>query len=259
MPLILTQLDDRIGTITFDYAQKRNCLSRDLIQEMLTALEAFEQAGAQAVILRAAPGVRVWSAGHDVRELPEDGQDPLAYNSALESLLRRVQEFPAPVIAMIEGSVWGGACDLAFTCDILIGTDSAAFAMTPATLGIPYNTSGLTHFIGVLGLHKVSEMFFTAQPIAAEEAFRLGVLNHLVPHDQLEAFTYELAAKVCRNSPLAIRATKQQLRLLSKGHALDAETFEHIQALRRTVYRSADYLEGIRAFKEKRPPVFRGR
>jgi methylmalonyl-CoA decarboxylase len=137
----------------------------------------------------------------------------------------------------------------------LIGTDNASFAMTPVTLGVPYNTSGLTHFIGVLGLHKVSEMFFTAQPILAEEAFRLGVLNHLVPRDQLEAFTYDLAAKICRNSPLAIGVTKQQLPLLCRGHGLDAETFEHIQKLRRSVYRSEDYLEGLRAFKEKRQPV----
>ncbi|HSF29302.1 MAG TPA: methylmalonyl-CoA decarboxylase [Candidatus Tectomicrobia bacterium] len=256
MPFVLTQLDNSIGTITFNYAEKRNCLGQALIHEMLMALDEFEQGAARAVILRAAEGVTVWSAGHDVRELPEDGRDPLDYDIPLETLLRRVQDFPAPVIAMIEGSVWGGACDLAFTCDILIGTDNASFAMTPVTLGVPYNTSGLTHFISVLGLHKVSEMFFTAQPISAEEAFRLGVLNHLVPRDQLKAFTYDLAAKICRNSPLAIRVTKQQLRLLYRGHALDAETFEHIQTLRRSVYRSADYLEGIRAFKEKRQPAF---
>jgi methylmalonyl-CoA decarboxylase len=259
MPLVLTHLADEIGTITFNYAEKRNCLSAGLIAELLDALDHFEQNSARVVILRAASGVRVWSSGYDVRELPEDGRDPLAYTVPLENLLRRVQDFPAPVIAMLEGSVWGGACDLAFTCDILIGTDNVSFAMTPAIIGVPYNTSGLTHFIGVIGLHKVKEMFFTAQPISAAEAFRLGILNHLVPLDTLEAFTYELAARICHNSPLAIRVMKQQLRLLSKGHALDAETFEHIQTLRRTVYRSADYLEGLRAFKEKRRPVFQGR
>ena len=258
MSLVLTKLANNIGTITFNYTEKRNCLSQALIQETLIALDNFEHDMAQAVILRAEPGVRVWSAGHDVRELPEDGQDPLAYHVPLESLLRRVQDFPAPIIAMIEGSVWGGACDLAFTCDLLIGTDNASFAMTPATLGVPYNTSGLTHFISILGLHKVKEMFFTARPISAEEAYRLGVLNHIVPRDALETFTYELAAKICQNSSLAIRVLKQQLRLLSMGHALDAETFEHIQTLRRAVYQSADYLEGIRAFKAKRRPIFTG-
>jgi methylmalonyl-CoA decarboxylase len=203
MPLVLMYLADNIGTITFNNDAKRNCLSQALIQETLAALDACERDAARVVILRAAPGASVWSAGHDVRELPLDGHDPLAYNIPLESILRRVQDFPAPVIAMIEGSVWGGACDLAFTCDLIVGTDNTSFAMTPATLGIPYNTSGLAHFIGVIGLHKVKELFFTAQPILAEEAFRLGILNHLVPRDALEAFTYELAAKICHNSPLA--------------------------------------------------------
>jgi methylmalonyl-CoA decarboxylase len=258
MPLVLTRLAEHIGTITFNYAEKRNCLSQALIHEVLAAFDGFARDKARVVVLRAAPSSSVWSAGHDVRELPEEGEDPLAYTVPLENLLRCVQDFPAPVISMIEGSVWGGACDLAFTCDILVGTDSASFAMTPAVIGVPYNTSGLTHFISVLGLHKVKEMFFTAKPIPADEAFRLGLLNHLVPCDALEAGTNNLAAQICRNSPLAIGVLKQQLRLLSKGHALDAEAFEHIHALRRTVYQSADYHEGLHAFKEKRQPVFQG-
>lgn len=258
MPLVLMQCADSMATITFNNDAKRNCLSQALIEETLSALDACERDAARVVILRAAPGASVWSAGHDVRELPLDGHDPLAYNIPLENLLRRVQDLPTPVIAMIEGSVWGGACDLAFTCDLIVGTDSTSFAMTPATLGVPYNTSGLAHFIGVIGLHKVKELFFTAQPILAEEALRLGILNHLVPRDSLEAFTYQLARKICRNSPLAIRVTKQQLRLLTKGQPIDSETFEHIQTLRRMVYQSEDYLEGIRAFQEKRRPTFKG-
>jgi methylmalonyl-CoA decarboxylase len=139
----------------------------------------------------------------------------------------------------------------------VIGTATVAFAMTSAKIGIPYNPSGLAHFTSIVGLHKAKEMFFAAQPMLAEEALRVGILNHLVPQAELESFTYNLAEKICRNSPLAIRVMKQQLRLLSKGQLLDAETFERIQTLRRTVYQSEDYQEGIQAFKDKRPPVFK--
>lgn len=256
MACVFTPLDPPIGTITFHNPSKQNCLSKVLIEELLPAFDELEQAHVRVVILRTVKDLPVWSAGHDVRELPARGQDPLAYNIPFENLLRRVQDFPAPVIAMIEGSVWGGACDLAFTCDLVIGADNVSFAMTSAKIGIPYNPSGLAHFISVVGLHKAKEMFFAAQPLLAEEALRVGILNHLVPHTELESFTYNLAEKICRNSPLAIRVMKQQLRLLSKGQLLDAETFERIQTLRRTVYQSQDSEEGIQAFKDRRLPVF---
>src|SRR3972149_9791235 len=112
MRFISTQIEHYIGTISFQNPNKHNCLSKDLIEEIIAGFDICEQPHVRVVVLRTARGVPVWSAGHDVRELPEAGQDPLAYNIALENLLRRVQDFPAPVIAMIEGSVWGGACDL---------------------------------------------------------------------------------------------------------------------------------------------------
>jgi methylmalonyl-CoA decarboxylase len=170
-----------------------------------------------------------------------------------------VQDYPGPVIAMIEGSVWGGACDLALTCDILIGCETASFTITPAKIGIPYNASGLIHFINILGLNKAKEKFFTAEPISAPDALNAGILNYLVPTADLERFTRDFAGKILRNAPLAVRALKEQFRLLSKGHPIDAETGEEIQAIRRRVYDSQDYGEGILAFREKRSPRFQGK
>ena len=160
---------------------------------------------------------------------------------------------------MIEGGVWGGAVDLALTCDILVGCETASFTATPAKIGIPYNPSGMIHFINVLKLNKTKEMFFTAEPLTAQEALEAGILNHLVSTADLERFTRDLAGKILRNAPLAVRALKEQFRLLSKGHPISPETAEEIQAIRRRVYDSQDYGEGIRAFKEKRPPQFQGK
>lgn len=259
MNFILSETSGRIGIITLNNPAKRNCLSQATVAEILQTLDEFEAAGIYAVIIRASEESKVWSAGHDVNELPQPGRDPLPYRGPLESLLRRIQEYPGAIIAKIHGSVWGGACDLAFSCDILIGDETASFAMTPAKIGIPYNPSGLIHFINLLGLNKAKEMFFTAEPISASESFNLGILNHLIPTPQLESFTRNLAEKICANSPLAIRSFKRQFRLLSRGIPLTSETFELIQSIRREVYDSEDYREGIKAFHEKRPPVFQGR
>ena len=258
MSLVLSAVDGEIGVITLNNPEKRNCLSHALIQDLFSVLDNFEQAGVRVIILRAAAGSKVWSAGHDVSELPKPGRDPLPYNSPFEQMLRRVQDFPDPVIAMIEGGVWGGGCDLALSCDMLVGCETSSFAMTPAKIGIPYNPSGMIHFINIIGLNKAKEMFFTAATMTAPEALNFGILNHLVAVGELESFTRALAGKIVKNSPLAIRALKQEFRLLSKGHPIDAETFEKIGAIRRCVYDSKDYCEGILAFHEKRLPLFRG-
>nr|MBS0021896.1 methylmalonyl-CoA decarboxylase [Gammaproteobacteria bacterium] len=258
MALVVSKLEKSIGTITLNHHEKLNCLNRELITQTIQALHEFERAKAKAVVLRAMPGAKVWCAGHDVNELPLAGDDPLGYTIPFEQLLRQVIAFPAPVIALIEGGVWGGGCDLALSCDILIGTNTVSFTMTPAKLGIPYNASGLNHFIRVMGLHKVKEMLFTAQPVPAEDALRVGILNHLVSRDEVDTFTYELASRICRNSPLAVQVIKAQLRFLTQGHLMPVEAFEEIEATRRRVYQSADYREGITAFKEKRAPEFKG-
>ncbi len=260
MSYLGAEVSDGIATITFTSSHNRNSLSCALLAEMLQAIESFEaREDVRVLIIRASAGSTVWSSGFNIHELPESGRDPLSYNDPLECLLRAVQRFPAPVIAMIEGSVWGGACDLSFVCDIAIGCQSASFAITPAKLGVPYNISGIMHFMNVVGPRIAREMFYTAEPISADRALQIGILNHLVPTEKLEAFTYGMALRIAQNSPLANRVMKEQLRLLADAYPLRPETFEYVQGLRRKVYDSYDYKEGKRAFLEKRKPVFKGK
>jgi methylmalonyl-CoA decarboxylase len=209
--------------------------------------------------LRAMPGVRVWSAGHDVHELPTGGRDPLGYQDPLDRVLRCVQDCPVPVIAMVEGSVWGGAFDLCVSCDMIVCGEDTTFALTPAKLGVPYSASGLIRFLNVLGPQKAKELLFTAKPISAETALQARMVNHVVPREELEPVTYGIAETIARNAPLAVQAIKQQFRLLLQSQTLAPETFERIQGIRRVVYDSQDYQEGIQAFKEKRKPEFHGR
>jgi methylmalonyl-CoA decarboxylase len=259
MALIQKNLADRVGTITLDNRKSHNALSGELIADVLRAMDELLKDEARVIVLRAPAGAKVWSAGHDVKELPTDGRDPLTYNDPLRQVIRTIQEVPVPVIAMVEGSVWGGACEVVLCCDIIVAAEGSSFAMTPAKLGVPYDIAGVLNFMQRIDLPIAKELLFTAQPISAERALDVGFVNHVVPVAELESATAELAAQIGRNSPLAIALLKEQLRVLSTATPLTPEGFERIQSLRRRIYDSEDYREGLRSFFEKRPPVFQGK
>ena len=257
--LVKKSMDGYIGTITLDNRSKHNALGAALIGELLVALSDLTSAGARAIVLRAYPGAKVWSAGHDVRELPTNGRDPLTYDDPLRRVVRVIKESRTPIIAMVEGSVWGGACEVVMSCDIVIAAEGATLAITPARLGVPYDIEGTLSFMQSVSLTIIKEMLFTAQPMTADRALRLGLINQVVSADLLESATKELAGHIIRNSPLVISLLKEQLRVLGEAHPLNPEGFQRIQSIRRRIYDSADYREGIRAFFERRAPQFEGR
>lgn len=258
MERVKLDFEDSCAVVTLSHPEKRNALSSEMITEILQSFKKAQDAKVRTLILRAEPGCKVWSAGHDVSELPESGRDPLGWNDTLRVLVRAIEEFPAPVIALLEGGVWGGACELALACDIVIATPDVTFAITPARLGIPYNVTGLLTFMNVVSFHVAKEMAFTAQPMSAEQGRNLGFVNHIVPHMEITSFCLSMAAEIAKLSPMSIRVMKEEMRILASAHSLTPRMFERVEGLRREVYDSPDYTEGLRAFREKRPPVFRG-
>ncbi len=255
------RIEERIARITMCDSEHFNCLSEAMCFALISAIDQAYTAECVGIIIDAECKRGVWSAGHNIHELPTDGSDPLAYEVPMEQLLRKVQDIPIPVIACANGTVWGGACDLCLSCDMIVAADTATFAITPAKIGIPYNASGIMHFINQLGINKAREMFFTANPITAQDALNVGLVNHIAPEDQLDALLEEkFCAPLRRNSILSVSAIKRQFRILSRtASTMSSESFERINAYRTKVYCGEDYKEGINAFFEKRTPNYQGK
>lgn len=259
--LVQTEIKDRVCFVEMKNGRHFNCLSDEMCNELVDALKYGYEQECVCIVIKAEVNRGVWSAGHDIKELPIDGRDPLGFYTAMERLFRKIQDTPIPVIAYVEGTVWGGACDLCLSCDMIISSTNATFAITPAKIGIPYNASGIMHFINQLGMNKAREMFFLGMPITASDALNVGLINRVAELDDLEKVLEEqFLMPLRRNSALSISAIKRQFRILSRASTvISAENFERINAYRNFVYVCSDYKEGINAFLEKRPPQFKGK
>ena len=173
-------------------------------------------------------------------------------------LLHKIRACAVPVIAAVEGGVWGGACDIVACCDLVVGTPTCSFAITPAKVGLPYHASGASHFLGILPLHIVKWMFFSSEPLSAECAARHGFINCCVPPEQLTEKAIEMASTIASRAPLVVQLLKKQLTTLSQSAALSPDLFEELHELRKGAWLSDDMQEGVSAFFEKRAPKFTG-
>ena len=260
MSLLRTEASEHVTTLIISNAQQRNALSRTLLDELTGAIISAESRAARALIIRAEAGVTTWSAGHDISELPSDGMDPLTWSNPLEELFRTIRRMPFPIIAAVEGGVWGGACDLVLTCDLVVAMRSARFAITPARLGVPYNTAGVAHFVSGLPLNVAKEMFFTANPLTAEQMAAFGVVNRLVSSEpELTSEANVLTNRIAALAPLAIGAIKAEMTALTDAMPPTSSTFDDLTSRRNAAWRSDDYREGIAAFNERRTPTFTGK
>lgn len=248
-----------VAEVVMANTAKHNSFSAAMCQEFVAALRHCVDSGARAIIVRAESGVKVWSAGHDISELPTGEQDPLAWDNTLAAMMDDVAAIPVPLIAAVEGGVWGGGCELAVACDLIVAMRSSTFAITPAKLGVAYRTSGVAHFLAALPVHIVNEMFFTAEPITCERAYQLGMVNRVVDSEpELTRVSRELAATISSRAPLTVRSTKAEIRAVAGVQASTPQA-EHRAQLFDAAWTSADYQEGVQAFKERRTPEFKGK
>jgi enoyl-CoA hydratase/carnithine racemase len=203
----------------------------------------------------------VFSAGYDIGNLEDAGFEETAerlvahpFHEALEAL----EAYRYPVVSQINGHAIGGGLELALTCDIRIAARGIRLGMPPAKLGLIYSHTGLLKFLQVCGPANTAELFYVGRSVEVERAERMGLVNEVVEPDELDNRVVELAAEIASGAPLSLAGNKRILRTL-RAHALPPEVERELIDLRESCFRSEDFREGVRAFAEKRRPVWRGR
>jgi len=258
---LLVEKDDKILTLILNRPEKRNALTPEMLVQIFETLKNAANTDTRTVIIRGA-GQHAFSSGYDITAIPTnvsaEQQALLDKTSPFDLAMDSIVNFPYPVIAMLNGYAFGGACDLAVACDFRIAVDDIQMGMVPARLGMVYFPEGLQRFIRVIGWQHTKEMFFTARRYKAKELKSMGLVDDLVSREKLEAVTYALAQEIAQNAPLALKGMKQILNLIAASQKLDPARQKAADALVQAAINSQDLKEGQAAFLEKRKPNFKG-
>jgi len=247
--------DEHLTRIDLDNPERRNALNDSLLEELISALTAAST-DSRVIILGAKSTSGVWSAGVDITSLPADGSMPNPSTSPFDRALATLRQLPIPVIALVDGGAWGGGCNLALACDLIVATHEASFAITPAKLGVAYDSAGVADFLAALPVNVAREMFFTAEPIDAARLKRMGVVNRLCDStDSAHEVALEMAETIASRAPLSLASIKAEIAAQSGDIESDPDQLRH---MRERAWASEDFREGRAAFIERRAPHFRG-
>ena len=177
----------------------------------------------------------------------------------LEKALLAIRDFPYPVIAMVNGSVYGGACELVVGCDMRIAATHTKMLLPPAKLGLVYPYTGYRRFINVLGFSRTLEIFLTGREYDSRSCLNMGMWNYVIEREELHAFTYSLAKEMSEHAPLSMKGSKQTLYKIAENAILTEKEEDALRSMFIQSLKSEDLKEGKRAFLEKRKPCFKGR
>lgn len=254
---ILVEKDGRIAILTVNRPDKLNALNEQVRTDLLAALDRIAADDTVGVVVLTGAGEKSFIAGADIGEFA--GRTPFDQREAMRSprIFDVMGSFPKPVIAMINGFCLGGGCELALSCDIRIASEKARFGQPEINLGLIPGGGGTQRLSRLVGLGHSLRLILTGDMIGAAEAREIGLVELVVPHDELRAKTLELAGKIAGKSPLTLRVAKEAVRASQKLAIEEGIAYE--RDLFCLCFSTADKEEGVKAFLEKRPAQWTGR
>ncbi|MFC2167922.1 enoyl-CoA hydratase/isomerase family protein [Acidobacteriota bacterium] len=255
---LLYEKKETIGILTINRPEKMNALSNQLTAELKTVLDEIELDGMLRVLIITGAGDKAFVAGADIQELViRDAIIGRKVSKERQDLFLRIENLAVPVIAAVNGYALGGGLELALACSIRICSDRAQFGAPEVKLGIIPGDGGTQRLPRIVGLGRAMEMVLSGDFIDAQEAYRTGLANRVVPHEELMDKTLELANKIASRPPLAVQFAKEAVnRSLGSGNESGYALESYLHALSCT---TEDKNEGVSAFLEKRKGQFKGK
>lgn len=256
---VLTRIDGPIGRIVFNQPEKRNAVSLDMWTAVDEALDRYLADDKVRVVILSGAGGKAFVSGADISKFESERSSEEAvahYNQTTARVYAKIHAYPKPVIAQIDGFCVGGGAALAVCCDIRVCGQGSQFSVPAAKLGLGYGYAGIERLVALVGPAFAKEIFFTADRFSAEDARFMGLVNRVVPDGEVEAFCTAMAERIAGNAPLTVGSVKTIV-----GEAVKPESERDLQLCADLVKRcfdSQDYIEGRRAFMEKRKPNFVG-
>ena len=256
---IISRREDGVGHVVFNNPDKRNAVSLDMWQAVDQVLDRFAADEEIRVVVLSGAGGKAFVSGADVSqfEAERSGAEAVAhYNATTARIYAKLNTFAKPTIAQITGSCVGGGVALAVCCDLRICGQSSRFGIPAAKLGLGYGFAGLQRLVQLIGPAFAKERFFTARLFSAAEAAEMGLVNRVVPDDQVDGYVADYARTISGNAPLTVGAVKAVIGEVLKDPA--ERDLARCERLVQACFASRDYVEGRQAFLEKRPPRFIG-
>ena len=255
--VVLKNIDGHVATLTINRPDKLNALNIATRSRMVEELNDLAANDDVRVVIVTGAGEKSFVAGADIAEF--EGRSPVDQFRVMtdSSMFLAVDQFPKPIIAAINGFCLGGGCELALACDIRIASEKAKLGQPEINLGLLPGGGGTQRLPRLVGMGAALKMLYTGDFIRADEAHRIGLVDEVVPPDQLEARAKELANTIASKSPVALRLIKQAVRTSART-SLD-EGLKQEVTLFSLAFASEDKKEGVDAFLNKRQPTFTGR